>query len=237
VKRRAFKVLLFLLAGAIINVAVAWALATNWHVFAGGDPTVHHRQIRRAADSFWHGQSRDSFWQGQCKYRTGGVWFEARFVRGENSESDIGEYRGDDAVPAWSGFAIPTAEFVSGQADAVWRWGDGRGWPLVCLWSETRRYIDSLDTRQVLPVQWGIETTPLEPRDMYLSNPRVLPLRPIWPNFAINTIFYAAIVWFMFFAPGAIRKRVRRKRGQCAACGYSLRGTAGDVCSECGATA
>jgi hypothetical protein len=63
---------------------------------------------------------------------------------------------------------------------------------------------------------------------------KVLPFIPLWPGFAINTIFYAAIVWMLFMGPGAVRRRVRRKRGQCAACGYSLRGNVSDKCPECG---
>ena len=41
-------------------------------------------------------------------------------------------------------------------------------------------------------------------------------------GFAINTIFYAAIVWMLFAVPGAVRRRVRIRCGQCASCGYSL---------------
>jgi hypothetical protein len=68
-----------------------------------------------------------------------------------------------------------------------------------------------------------------------ISGPtQVLPKSIIWPGFAINTIFYAAIVWALFFAPGAVRRRVRRKRGQCAACGYSLREKVSRKCPECG---
>jgi hypothetical protein len=59
-----------------------------------------------------------------------------------------------------------------------------------------------------------------------------LPLRPLWPGFAINTIFYAAILWVLFFAPGAVRRTIRRRRGLCPACAYPI-GTS-SVCTECG---
>jgi hypothetical protein len=61
-----------------------------------------------------------------------------------------------------------------------------------------------------------------------------LAIIPIWPGFVLNTIFYAAIGWFMVAASGAVRQRVRIKRSQCAACGYDLRGSASDQCPECG---
>ena len=63
----------------------------------------------------------------------------------------------------------------------------------------------------------------------------LLPIRPLLPGFAINTIFYAAVLWVLFAAPGAIRRWRRIKRGQCASCGYSLRGTPHiEKCPECG---
>jgi hypothetical protein len=59
-----------------------------------------------------------------------------------------------------------------------------------------------------------------------------VPFLPIWPGFAINTIFYAAILWVLFFAPGTIRRTIRRRRGLCPACAYPI-GTS-PVCTECG---
>ena len=66
-----------------------------------------------------------------------------------------------------------------------------------------------------------------------VENPRVIPLRPIWPGFAINTVFYAAILWLPF-APFQLRRFLRVNRGRCIKCGYDLRGTAHMICSECG---
>ena len=59
------------------------------------------------------------------------------------------------------------------------------------------------------------------------------PCLPIWPGFAINTVFYAAIAWMLFALPGALRRRGRIKRGLCPACAYPI-GTWGGVCTECG---
>ena len=62
--------------------------------------------------------------------------------------------------------------------------------------------------------------------------PRVLAMRPYWPGFAINRLFYATILWLLFVAPGFARRRIRIKRGLCPACGYPV-GT-NPVCTECG---
>ena len=59
-----------------------------------------------------------------------------------------------------------------------------------------------------------------------------VPLLPLWPGFAINTVFYAAILWMLFASPFAMRRHRRIKRGLCPACAYPV-GTS-DKCSECG---
>jgi hypothetical protein len=63
---------------------------------------------------------------------------------------------------------------------------------------------------------------------------RLLPFRPVWPGFAINTIFYAALLWVLWRVPGKIRRLVRIRRGCCPACGYKIAPGVGNKCSECG---
>src|SRR4029453_17217101 len=48
----------------------------------------------------------------------------------------------------------------------------------------------------------------------------VVPRTVSWLGFAINTIFYAAILWLLFAFPSALRRRRRIKRGLCPACAY-----------------
>jgi hypothetical protein len=66
-----------------------------------------------------------------------------------------------------------------------------------------------------------------------LFGTRDFPFRPLWPGFAINTLFYAAILWLLFAAPFVLRRWRRVRRGLCPACGYPV-GTS-PVCTECGA--
>jgi hypothetical protein len=57
----------------------------------------------------------------------------------------------------------------------------------------------------------------------------------MWNNdckLAINTIFYAAILWPLVAGPGWIRRFIRIKRGRCGACGYPV-GTS-PLCTKCG---
>jgi hypothetical protein len=65
-----------------------------------------------------------------------------------------------------------------------------------------------------------------DPRVLLNSNPSVWHqnMDVLWPGFAINTIFYAAILWLPFAALGRFRRRRRIKRGLCPKCAYDLRG-------------
>lgn len=61
-------------------------------------------------------------------------------------------------------------------------------------------------------------------------------LFPIWTGLALNTAFYGISAWSGWTLVLTVRRRRRRARGQCLACGYNLAGlAAGAQCPECGA--
>lgn len=91
------------------------------------------------------------------------------------------------------------------------------GWPARALAGE--RWSDS-------HIALGTSAQPIRPQ-------RLLPLRPLWPGFAINTLVYGAVAWLLILAPGVLRRWSRRTRGQCERCGYPCGDSS--VCSECGA--
>lgn len=105
------------------------------------------------------------------------------------------------------------------------------GIPLYSLGAERFEYTAPLN-----PPGYAIDSRWLitfENNSVLAKAAHSLPLRPLWPGFAINTLFYAAILWVLFAIPTALRRRWRLKRNLCPGCRYPI-GTS-PLCTECGA--
>jgi predicted RNA-binding Zn-ribbon protein involved in translation (DUF1610 family) len=208
IKRCATKAIVFLLAGAIINVAVAWACA----IFIQYDPSLNSYGV-------WHFEHAQSDSWVMYSTKPGA---EITKVLKLPRRMSVGEAKavlnGQQLVPK---YAFPYCS-ADKSCKVV-----SNGWPYLSLHSVVV-FGDNKSRR----VKSGI---PID-RD---ANGKVLPLNPLIGRTLANTVIYAAIVWMLFAVPGVVRRRMRRKRGQCAACGYSLRGrgtSGGEKCPECGAT-
>jgi len=224
------KVLVLILLGAMLNVAVAWGCAA-WH----GD--LGPNSVSGAQPEMSRAISKDgSHAIGTIRVQlVRGTWY---FVGEEDVESI---YNFDPppkpGVPAW----VQRRLDEQGTADIHRSWMfELRGWPCRTLWCQFGsapsgyRGLSDLNDANRAAVTGGIE---LQQRTRRLFGPQIykvaLPLRPIWPGFAINTLFYAAVLWVLFAGPFALRRMIRRRRGQCQRCAYPI-GT-NERCTECGA--
>ncbi len=179
-KRRLFKLVVFLLLGAIVNVAVAWGCAALSPL------------------------DRDP------------VLFE--------------EYAESRAV-VWNGFGYRLLDLGLGRDGPTYAVVES-GWPLYCLEAYGRWKRRPIATPR-LRIDRKLDLWLVGPDQLDLDQ-RTIPLRPIWPGFAINTAFYAAILWLLTLGPFTLRRVIRRKRGCCIKCGYDLRGDFSGGCPECG---
>jgi hypothetical protein len=210
--------LLALSGGAIVNVAVAWAGAT-W-----SDPRfVAARSVVGQENHIWQIVSVKRSWTGSLW-----VYVHAEYSQAAHPDALSGE-EVRAVVPGWIAYDPKAAKLIE-RVDYEHQWM-GAGWPCTSLWCEDQPPLPN----------WSMWPTPYSPWEncgrLYL---RVLPLRPVAFGFAINTLFYAAVLWMLFAGPGAVRRLVRRKRGRCPGCGYDLRGQVtiaapGSRCPECGA--
>ncbi|MEE8154249.1 MAG: hypothetical protein V3T53_04740 [Phycisphaerales bacterium] len=231
-KRRLTKLVVFLLLGAIVNVAVAWgcAILIDLRVYTQS-PSFSGYSVGRT-DS---GHS----WTVLGNERRGGAiigsYVEAPGQRSMAHETRLRLAEGAPSlrVPSWSRAAIPKFDpaVTSRQAQVV----EGFGWPWLSLWVSFHeiRPSETTGTTAVAVERWtGLAVSS---GAKLLDPPRALPLGPIWSGFAINTVFYAATLWLLALGTSAVRRVIRRKRGHCINCGYDLRGASGGggVCPEC----
>jgi hypothetical protein len=110
-----------------------------------------------------------------------------------------------------------------------------RGWPAACLSCTIEAINLSFGKAEFAEyiITGGLDLA--QRRNTAVPVPYVLPLRPIWPGFLINTLFYAVILWLLICGPFVLRRHIRLKRGRCPKCGYDLRGQLpGAGCPECG---
>jgi len=196
--RRAAKLarrtILFLLLGAVLNVAVAWICAWT-------SPALFTRYPE------FRGSFADEDYVASLLAESGYSTSGATLARDKR---------------------VVGARIISVEPDGVVF--EFCGLPQLSMrqniwWSSQPKSIDGL--------QLGVAKT------QYGTTVCSMPLRPIWPGFAINTIFYAAVLWLPFATIGVIRRRRRADRGRCIACGYDLRGrgSSNKLCPECGSTA
>ncbi len=90
-------------------------------------------------------------------------------------------------------------------------------------------------------VEPGVEPPTWLARRMYERNTDYIlrppiPLRMIRRGFIVDTLFYAAVFAALLLVAPRVRSAIRRHRGLCPACGYSLVANTTGVCPECGST-
>ncbi|MHC4129644.1 MAG: hypothetical protein ACYSWT_05920 [Planctomycetota bacterium] len=206
---------IFLLLGALVNVAVAWTCA-----YRVGFGPFEARQYELESGQSWSVLSWKAF--GSRRVVS---------VRPVSESSETDPVRGRRPVfPGWSdirGDHVP----ASGPS-LVLEAAEARGWPLLSLAAR-------LEAGSKPPSLWAGESPdaveiqpPANAANVYDASGRTLPLRPIWLGFAADTLFYAAAAWLLSRIPLALRRFSRARRGLCPACGYPPGAAA--VCTECG---
>jgi len=179
--------------------------------------------------------------------------FESWFVNFRPGEGD-GSGLERSLIPAW------LRRELSAISAARWKRLDARGgdrdtlgislwidefagWPWPALRSEVE-CIESQIGILAMEVRGGVPGAHVPPRELSVSRPLVpshrlfaVPYTPVWFGLTADTLLFATLWCLPLLGIPAARRLIRRHRGQCGACGYSLAGLPADasVCPECGA--
>ena len=222
-KRRLLIVAVFLLAGAVVNVVVAWGcttltpLTSNSYRYNLRDDVPGKDDVAGFSHVLIMDEQRGLAFGHDVVIRTSSRSFFV--VPDEDSYAASGSWAAD--VLAYS----TRQQHVGTMAIRA-------GLPLRCLDAHVimRQPQESSASGQREYVHaW------LLPKRLQFFQRRgveFLPIRPLWPGFAVNTLFYAAVLWLLIPGPFVLRRVIRVKRGLCPACAYPMGESA--VCSECG---
>ncbi len=231
-KRRLLMIVLFLLLGAVLNVAVAWGCAILIDLrLCTGSPIFTGFSLGRTASGH--------DWTVLANQRRGGAiigsYVESPGQQGmaQALRQRLAEGAPSLRVPSWSRAAIPKFDPAVNSRQA--QVAEGFGWPWLSLWVSFHEIRPSGTTGTTTVAVERSTGLAVSSGAKLLDPPRALPLGPIWSGFAINTAFYAAILWLLTLGTFAARRLNRRKRGLCVACGYDLSHADHEVCPECGA--
>jgi hypothetical protein len=221
--------MVFLLLGAIVNVAVAWTITTRVPM----DSMWTYNNVR--SEGAWQpfdvlGIEREGYVRFSKWQRFGSM--HVSIHAGRHQRLPERAPSGDPLAecPRW--FRGRIFESLADK-DRIIIIAEARGWPAYSLWTEPARM--NVAKKVAKPARGGIVIDDRYAPGLDMYTKPTLPLIPILPGFAINTVFYAVILWggwLLFAAPFALRRRRRMRRGLCPACAYPV----GDspVCTECG---
>jgi len=205
VKRRLLIVAVFLVAGAVVNVAVAWGSSTLAES-AQFDALLTAR-IRR---QHFEASNRPD------RIESDAPWVEGAFRGVRVVVVVVVRPPGEGLVhlhrAGWPARALEGRESISPSGDPSYRWG--------------------------IPfpnkVSLALEFPRGSRKPIVKTVTGLLPLRPIWRGFLLNTAFYALALILPTGMLWSLRRLVRRRRGLCLVCGYDLRYGEHDACPECG---
>lgn len=233
--RRLFlRTTIFLLLGAIINIAVAWGFVLRCKVAQDFMDTGVLVSPYRQAGELW-------LWKPTEPAEREAVVLALEFWPAL-SPTTLAETYQQYSVQFWkcTGF-----RFLSGGADLYgtdgewrsrreWRQVYGAGWPVLSLKAEVDRE-GTVRGGLTVPTAWFPASR--SQVEVLWGQPQIqgiLPASPLWQGFATNTLLFALLVGLSITAFRFIRSRLRISRGQCIGCGYDLSGADHAACPECG---
>ncbi len=237
--------------GVVCTVLASWFIATihteelhvhpaNAWVFRVFDPFVSPGGksgywVSEAGNGWFLSREDDPLFPGVFRLQisptliTKSMLWEQVIERGD----DIQHYLASEP-PSWSmASKAPTDEFTE---RFLWNGGEEQvtGFPFLAMYGANFYKQDGKGPSSQF---WSIEL-PMNYRNGWMVTPRILPLKPIWPGFVLNVVFYALLAaairmaWWVSMTRRRIRKNIRNGKCRVLRCGYLVEGQS--VCPECG---
>ena len=249
-------VVVCVVAGLISTICVAWWIALNVPLdapfqvgrterAAGGMPWIVRKSdagiaLRLQSDRYQNGWQTVRSIPDPLALEVAGRWGEALRPHPDPGITKVIDARGWPMLAMWGEMSVRSTKI------GYWRL---RSLPGECG-SQTRNQVYRRDLEgsrfaSVLSVYGS--PSPLEgleldcghenDRSLQVHYTRVVPWRPLWPGFAVNSVVFGTgwlVLLCIFLGPGFFVQSHRAQIGRCVRCGYDLRDCGGVQCSECG---
>ncbi len=204
-KRRLRIIAIFLLLGAVVNVGVAWGCLL-WSPMIPSSPHGGEKFPKLGPGASW-----PTSVPGDWPLPSYGSWDYGWFM----STGGFGGYIPKDPEGRPREYGL-----------SIFRYGV----PFRALEFAALVSTDRISSSR----SFALEFAALMSTDIISSSRSFgfIPLRPIWVGSALNTVFYAALVWLLFAGVSTLRRFLRVRRGLCPKCAYPMGESA--VCTECG---
>ena len=225
-KRWLITITILLVAGAVVNVAVAWCCAA----WPEAIRRLDHDRTTDCERGWWtqHTPQSDSPVPVVHSRATAfGLRYSILDAPSSSVEVQVAKDQGEFTLSVKAG--IPWNQVLRVRA----------GWPMPSLSGERWHFGHPIETAVLAGEPAGRTddalfhaTFPVIRMRASGSTERPIPLLPIWPGFAANTLSYAVILWLLIPGPFVLRRYLRMRHGLCPGCAYPM----GDapVCTECG---
>lgn len=205
--RRATRVVKWLLCGVLLTVGAAWELA--WPSTAMLQGVIYRNP------------------SGSNPYAVLIVNESGRvLVAGVDGDGYHVDFRPDE-VHEFQG----SVWWPSGAVTRDNSFGIKTGWPSPSMmgWREWNEDPDS--GKLSFEDHWALSILAARHTGIVNDFP-LLPLRPVWPGFLLDTALFAALAAALSLTTDALKRSRRKRRGACANCGYPR--ASGEHCPECG---
>jgi hypothetical protein len=200
--RSLLKAIPYLFVGLALQTVVAWSLFL-YAPYTGGTGVLVDPPLQ-AGERTVTGFTVPADWHTRARTESWGIGKTHEIV----SEA------------AWAG-SLPGATAGDGR-QAVYQ-GVSAGWPM--------RSFDGCD--HLTPIVKARAPGPVVAVPAWLKGrERNLPVSPRWPAIGINAALFGAASWLLSVIVKTWRSRLRRTRGLCPSCGYTIREL--PKCPECG---
>ena len=220
---------LYLLAGAITTVAVAWIVVLTVDELPENGRTITHGWLAYRNNAT--GAVTTSIvteWRFRTKYRLVATTHATPNTEIPDDASHDPAQSLTHSIPTWCREYF--REFIEQPSASDRLELEARGWPRMALWCGPT---DSPNASG--PGNIPYAGIPVDDNGIKLSR-RALPMLPIWSGFLVDSLFYGGILYAIFLLLTGSRRLARYCRGRCPRCGYEWKNAGDNIpgCPECG---